>query len=165
MSWALRHAPGEAGVTLDAQGWTDVDALAAALGASHDAILDVVETSDKQRFALSPDGLRIRASQGHTVPVDLGLTPVPPPSRLYHGTVARFLDAIGREGLRPLGRHHVHLSASRAEAEAVGRRRGPPVTLAVAADAMAAAGHVFYRSANGVWLTDVVPPEHIEILE
>jgi putative RNA 2'-phosphotransferase len=105
----------------------------------------------------------IRASQGHSVEVDLGLPPVDPPEVLYHGTDAANLPSIGVEGLRRGARHHVHLSADVATATAVGRRRRPAsvAILAVAAADMAAAGHTFYRSANGVWLTDSVPPSFI----
>jgi putative RNA 2'-phosphotransferase len=65
---------------------------------------------DKQRFAISTDGSRIRANQGHSVPIDLGLVSVEPPERLYHGTVPRFLESIPQEGLTKGNRHHVHLS-------------------------------------------------------
>lgn len=170
MSWALRHAPTEAGIALDDAGWASVEALLAALAARGERVdratlEEIVATNDKRRFAFSPDLARIRASQGHSVKVDLGLAPVTPPERLYHGTVARFLPAILAEGLRPRERQHVHLSATRDVAEAVGRRRGRPVVLAVAAAAMARAGHSFFRSENGVWLVDAVPPEHLEVLE
>jgi putative RNA 2'-phosphotransferase len=60
-------------------------------------------------------------------------------------------------------RHHVHLSPNRETATAVGARRGVPVVLRVDAEAMAAAGHVFRRSENGVWLVDGVPPKFLEL--
>ena len=120
-----------------------------------------VATNDKQRFQVE-DG-RIRASQGHTVAVDLGLPPATPPAYLYHGTVARVLDVIRAEGLRPMARHHVHLSADRETATRVGARRGRPVVLAVDAAAMHEAGHVFRVSANGVWLADAVPPRFLRL--
>lgn len=123
----------------------------------------VVGENDKQRFALSGDGRRIRASQGHSVPVELGLEPVAPPEVLFHGTAEGSVDAIRREGLRPGRRTHVHLSADHATAVAVGRRHGRPVVLRVLAGRMHRAGHAFYRSENGVWLTDQVPAEHLEL--
>ena len=170
LSWALRHAPTEAGIALDEAGWADVDALLKALAArgervERDLLDEIVATNDKRRFTFSSDLARIRASQGHSVAVDLGLAPSAPPERLYHGTVARFLPAILEEGLRPGARRHVHLSATPEVAVEVGRRRGEPVVLAVAAAAMARAGCPFYRSDNGVWLVDAVPPEHLEVLE
>lgn len=101
---------------------------------------------------------RIRASQGHTVPVDLGLPPAEPPAYLYHGTVGHALESIRNEGLRPMDRTHVHLSPDRETATKVGARRGRPVVLPVDAGAMHRAGHTFHVSANGVWLTASVPP-------
>lgn len=115
----------------------------------------VVAVNDKQRFAV--ENGRIRASQGHTVPVDLALPPAEPPAYLYHGTVGSALDAIRREGLRPMNRTHVHLSPDRETATRVGARRGRPVVLSVDAGALHRAGHTFYVSANGVWLTAAVP--------
>jgi putative RNA 2'-phosphotransferase len=119
----------------------------------------VVAGTDKKRFEL--DGDRIRAAQGHTVPVDLDLPPATPPPLLYHGTVARFLPSILSTGLQPRGRHHVHLSPDPETATRVGARRGEPVILRIDAAAMHAAGHVFHRAANGVWLTSHVPPRYI----
>jgi putative RNA 2'-phosphotransferase len=168
LSYVLRHQPASVGVTLDHAGWVDVDVLLTAL-ARHGlpltrAELDhVVTTNDKRRFAFDETGTRIRASQGHSRRVDLGYEPQSPPARLFHGTVDRFLPVILAEGLRPGRRHAVHLSADSATARAVGERRGRPVVLAVDAAAMAADGHAFTRSANGVWLVDAVPPRYLSL--
>ena len=164
----LRHQPERIGLTLDEAGWVEIDTLIEA-AAAHGfrftrAELDhVVAANDKRRFAV--EGTRIRASQGHTVEVDLGLTPATPPAYLYHGTVARNLDAIRTEGLRPMARHDVHLSRDRETATRVGARRGRPVVLSVDAGAMHADGHVFHVSANGVWLTTAVPPHYLRFPE
>ncbi|MGW0782246.1 RNA 2'-phosphotransferase [Streptomyces sp. NPDC002913] len=168
LSKHLRHQPDRLGITLDPHGWVDVDELLRACARNGFPItpeeLDhVVAANDKQRFAV--EGGRIRASQGHSVTVDLGLPPAVPPVHLYHGTVARVLDAIRTEGLRPMDRHHVHLSPDRATAVRVGARRGVPVVLSVDAGAMHRAGHLFHVSANGVWLTDAVPPEFLRLRE
>jgi putative RNA 2'-phosphotransferase len=166
LSLILRHRPQDFGVVLDAKGWTPVDALLAAL-AGHGVQLTqaqleaLVRDSDKQRFALSPDGQRIRANQGHSVKVDLEHEARVPPERLFHGTVARFLPSIRRDGLVRGRRHHVHLSASPEQAALVGARRGAPVVLEVLAGRMTQAGHLFLLSPNGVWLTERVPPEFI----
>ncbi|MGW4285726.1 RNA 2'-phosphotransferase [Streptomyces sp. NPDC004673] len=168
LSKHLRHQPERIGLTLDPAGWVEIDALLAA-AAAHGfpvtrAELDhVVAVNDKRRFAI--EGGRIRASQGHSVEVALGLPPATPPPYLYHGTVARSLDAIRAEGLRPMNRHDVHLSADRETAIRVGARRGRPVVLAVDAGAMHRDGHVFHVSANGVWLTDAVPPRYLRFSE
>ncbi|GHG61111.1 RNA 2'-phosphotransferase [Streptomyces griseocarneus] len=164
LSQHLRHRPGHIGISLDPQGWVDVDVLLAAAAAhgfpiSRRELEHVVATNDKQRFALEED--RIRARQGHSVAVDLGLPAAEPPPYLFHGTVSRTVAAIRAEGLSPMGRHHVHLSADRETAERVGARRGKPVVLAVDAAAMRAAGHVFRVTENGVWLTETVPPRFL----
>ncbi|WP_436500800.1 RNA 2'-phosphotransferase [Actinokineospora sp. HUAS TT18] len=161
MSKALRHDPARLGLTLDPAGWVPVADLLRALGVTRADLDEVVENNNKKRFAFDASGSRIRASQGHSVPVDLGLVPVPPPVVLYHGTVAAALESIKAEGLRPMNRHHVHLSATRDTAVAVGARRGKPVILVIQAARMAAEGHEFYISANGVWLTDHVPPGYL----
>lgn len=168
LSKHLRHQPERIGLRLDAGGWVEIDTLIAAAGAhgfrfTREELDHVVAANDKQRFAI--DGTRIRASQGHSVEVDLGLPPATPPPFLYHGTVGRSLDAIRAEGLRPMSRHDVHLSADRATATRVGARRGRPVVLTVDAAAMHRDGHVFHVSANGVWLTRTVPARYLRFSE
>jgi len=165
----LRHQPDRLGVALDPAGWVEVTALLAAcraqgLALTPEELHEVVETNDKKRFAFSEDGLRVRASQGHTVEVDLDLPVTPPPPVLYHGTVARLLEPILREGLRAMTRHDVHLSPDPETARGVGARRGAPVVLTVDAAAMAESGHDFRVSANGVWLTPAVPRSYLGFL-
>lgn len=167
LSLVLRHEPAKIGITLDAQGWVGVDELLAALSRAGKRVTlenlrRVVAENDKKRFSFSEDGERIRANQGHSVEVDLGLEPVEPPEVLYHGTASRFLLSIRREGLTARSRHHVHLSAEQKTAVAVGSRHGVPVVLTVRAARMHADGHLFYRSDNGVWLTDAVAPKYID---
>jgi putative RNA 2'-phosphotransferase len=161
LSYVLRHAPGSVGLTLDEHGWVDVDDLLAALRLTRAELDDVVARNDKQRFALDGTGTRIRASQGHSVAVDLGYLPATPPAELFHGTADRFLASIRAEGLRPGNRHAVHLSPDTGTARRVGARRGRPVVLRVDAAAMARDGVAFTRSANGVWLVDAVPPRYL----
>ncbi|MFB6671962.1 RNA 2'-phosphotransferase [Streptomyces sp. NPDC056390] len=164
LSKHLRHQPERIGLTLDEGGWVEIGTLLAAAAAhgfriTRDELDHVVAANDKRRFAI--EGSRIRASQGHTVDVDLGLPPATPPAFLYHGTVAAALDAIRAEGLRPMNRHDVHLSPDRETATRVGARRGRPVVLSVDAGAMHRDGHTFRVSANGVWLTEAVPPRYL----
>lgn len=166
LSYWLRHRPDEGDLTLDAQGWAQVDAVLAALSREHlpddiDTLLSVVEQNDKQRFEMTADMSRMRARQGHSVEVALDLKPTTPPATLYHGTVERFLTPILAEGLSKMKRHHVHLSADIATAERVGARRGSAVVLIIDAVAMHARGAHFYVTGNGVWLTDHVSPEFL----
>ncbi|MBR7835944.1 RNA 2'-phosphotransferase [Actinospica durhamensis] len=166
LALVLRHDPGKVGVELDGAGWVAVDVLLAAAGAHGRRIsraqLDrVVAQNDKKRFEFDEAGARIRASQGHSVPVELGYAPSEPPEVLYHGTATRYLESIFRDGLVPGKRHHVHLSADTATAVKVGTRHGKPAVLTVAAARMRADGHEFYCSTNGVWLTEKVPTGYL----
>ena len=166
LSRVLRHDPAAAGVELDPHGWASVDRLIEGarrngVPLTRELLAQVVADNDKQRFSLDADGRRIRAAQGHSLAVDLGLVPEPPPATLYHGTAVRHLDSIRRNGLQPGRRQHVHLSATPGIARQVGARHGPPVVLAIDADGLHRTGHDFFRAANGVWLTASVPPERI----
>jgi len=170
LSFVLRHRPGSIGVQLDAQGWVEIEHLLQQCRAhgreiSRAMLEEVVATNSKQRFAISEDGVRIRASQGHSTAVDLAYEPATPPEILFHGTVASCLDSIRERGLDRMSRHHVHLSADSETARAVGGRRGRPVVLRVLAGAMHRDGHTFFLSANGVWLTDAVPAAYLELSE
>ena len=164
LSFVLRHKPDAIGLTLDAQGWASIDELierSNAAGTQFDQgeLRQVVETSDKKRFSISADGQRVRAAQGHSVAVELGLSPQEPPSVLYHGTATRFVDVILSEGLKPQARQQVHLSVDEATAYRVGQRHGKPAILKVEALRMHAQGFKFFLADNGVWLIDQVPPE------
>jgi len=160
LSYLLRHAPEKAGLTLEPGGWVPLAPVLAHLGVSRARVERVVASNNKQRFTL--EGERIRANQGHSVAVDLRLPLTVPPAVLYHGTYPGALDAIRDGGLKPMSRHHVHLSRDVETARQVGARRGKPVVLTVRSGAMYEAGHSFYRSDNGVWLTEAVPPEFLE---
>jgi len=168
ISLVLRHKPQTIGLTLDAGGWASVDELIsgaqrAKVPLTPELLRQIVAENDKQRFAFSEDGSRIRASQGHSITVDLELEPITPPERLYHGTARHFLDSIQQQGLIAKGRQYVHLSADEATAIKVGRRHGEPIVLVVDAARMKQDGFKFYRSANGVWLTARVPAKYFEI--
>ena len=166
LSFVLRHEPAAVGIALDSGGWVEVGVLLDAC-AQHGHSLsradldEVVVTSPKQRFALSEDGHRIRANQGHSTAVNLGYAPAEPPDVLFHGTVERHLSAIREKGLLRMERHDVHLSPDEATARIVGARQGKPIILRIDARAMREAGHVFFVTPNGVWLTDSVPSSYL----
>lgn len=169
LSFILRHKPDAIDLELDINGWANIDELIDKAnhsgeidGLDRAMIQDVVDTSKKKRFVISEDGERIRANQGHSIDVDLQLEPVEPPEFLYHGTATRFLDSILQEGLKPQQRQHVHLSTDIETATAVGQRYGKPVVLKIKALLMHEKGFLFYRSENGVWLTDSVKNIFIE---
>jgi len=167
MSLILRHQPQKIGLALDQNGWAETSALIAGMNrAGHDITLadlnEIVATSDKQRFKLSDDHKMIRANQGHSINVDVGLQEAVPPDLLFHGTATRFLSAIKNEGLRPKSRLYVHLSSDIETAAKVGSRHGEAVVLVVDAAKMHKDGHSFYLSDNKVWLTKTVPPEYLK---
>lgn len=169
LSKHLRHQPERLGLTLRPGGWVRVADLLAACARHNFPVTpaeleEVVARNDKRRFAFDPTGALIRANQGHSVAVDLQLESVEPPAMLYHGTGHRAVEAIRREGLKRMARHHVHLSPDTATARAVGSRHGRPAIFAVDAAAMRRDGFTFYRSANGVWLVDAVPPRYLRLL-
>jgi putative RNA 2'-phosphotransferase len=168
LSLVLRHRPDTIGITLDPNGWVGVTELLAALAGhgtamGRDDLRRVVESNDKQRFELDAASDRIRARQGHSLQVDLALDPAVPPDVLFHGTPSRNLDSILASGLDRRKRHHVHLSADVETARRVGARRGDAVVLRVDAAAMARDGLTFWRTENGVWLTDAVPAGYLTV--
>jgi putative RNA 2'-phosphotransferase len=170
LSLVLRHQPEVIGIRLDENGWTDVALLLQQLNLHHTLVdmgtlVYVVETNIKKRFAFNDDRTRIRASQGHSVPVDLGYAPAQPPALLYHGTAVQNVNSILQEGLHKRSRRHVHLSADINTAIKVGQRHGKPQVLKVDAQRMQQDGLVLYLSANGVWLTDAVPARYISVAE
>lgn len=170
LSLVLRHHPETIGLSLDEQGWVEVTDLLAKMNAAGRKIdraelEQVLATNDKQRFAFSEDGLRIRASQGHSIAVDLALKPEVPPKELFHGTADRNLESIQTRGVLSGQRQQVHLSCDHETAIKVGSRHGKPIVLSINAEAMHEAGHEFFLSENGVWLTDRVPPEFVSLVE
>lgn len=168
LSKHLRHQPERIGLSLERGGWVSVEMLLNAcakqgLPLTRAQLEEVVAQNNKQRFAFDETATKIRANQGHSIEVDLELLPTMPPSVLYHGTGAGSVEAILREGIQKMRRHHVHLSQNIDTAIQVGRRHGVPVVFAVRAEAMHLAGHLFFVSANGVWLTEVVPAPYLSV--
>ena len=165
ISLILRHNPEVAGISLDSNGWADVDELITGVSRKYPidrATLErIVANDEKGRYSFSDDGKSIRANQGHSINVDVELEEKTPPETLYHGTAERFSASIEREGLKPGTRLYVHLSLTPEAARKVGQRHGRPIVYAVNSGDMAKSGYVFYMSANGVWLTKNVPAEFL----
>ncbi len=167
LSLVLRHKPETINLQLDQHGWADVDELIQQCNKHNkhldmELLLEVVETNDKKRFALNANQTKIRANQGHSISIDLGLNEEKPKTILYHGTVEKFLNSIQKTGLEKRSRQHVHLSQNQETAIKVGSRRGKPIILTVDAPQMLVDGYTFYLSNNGVWLTDHVPAKYIK---
>ncbi len=165
ISLILRHKPETIGITLDEHGWANVNELIAGVSRTHpltmELLQEIVRTDEKQRYSFNEDKTLIRANQGHSIPVDVELLELEPPAVLYHGTGKKYVESIDRQGLLPMSRLYVHLSADTDTAAKVGRRHGVPVVYTIQAGKMFADGHLFYRSVNGVWLTKKVPIEYL----
>lgn len=169
LSLVLRHKPEVIGLKLDNEGWADVEDLIKKSNAEGrkinlELLKEVVRTNNKKRFAFNEDKTKIRASQGHSVEIDLGYLPTTPPDVLYHGTATRFLDSILKSGLIKGSRRHVHLSKDKDTASNVGQRHGKLVMLEADAKKMFEKGFEFYVSENGVWLTEAVPSEFLRVI-
>lgn len=169
LSLVLRHKPETIDITLDSNGWVNLDLLIERMkqqekfsDVTRELIMEVINTNDKQRFALSEDQQSIRANQGHSVKVDLELETQVPPDVLYHGTATRFIDSIMKEGLVSKSRNHVHLSRDHDTAVNVGQRHGRPTVLVVDTKQMVVDGCTFVLSKNNVWLTDYVDVKYIK---
>ena len=167
ISLILRHKPETVGISLDEHGWADIQELIEGVNRADghflnmDVLEEIVRTDEKQRYSFNADKTKIRANQGHSVPVDVELQPVTPPTLLYHGTGEKFVPSIETRGLIPKTRLYVHLSGDYDTARKVGARHGSPRIYQINAARMSADGYVFYRSVNGVWLTKQVPPQYL----
>ena len=170
ISLILRHKPETIGISLDEHGWADVQELIAGINASGsdhldmDLLEEIVRTDEKQRYSFNDDHTRIRANQGHSIPVDVELEEKNPPDVLYHGTGEKYVSSIDEQGLVSKSRLYVHLSADIPTAKKVGSRHGKPVIYTVDCAKMAADGFKFYLSANNVWLTKAVPAGYLNKL-
>ena len=165
LSFLLRHSTDPLVISLDG-GWARVSTILEILHINRSELDEIVRTDRKTRYAYSADGLRIRANQGHSIPgVVVEMTRPEPPEFLYHGTAAKFVDAILKEGLKPMSRQWVHISPDYATALKVGARHGTPVVLIFRAADFVKDGHELYLSANGIWQAKAVPPEYLSIVD
>lgn len=166
ISLILRHKPEAIGITLDEHGWANVDELIAGIARKQpidmEMLEEIVRTDDKQRYSFNEDKTLIRANQGHSIPVDVELEQLIPPEVLYHGTGKKYMQSIDNQGLIPKSRLYVHLSEDIDTAKKVGARHGDPVIYIVHSGQMAREGFTFFRSANGVWLTKLVPNVYLK---
>lgn len=169
LSLILRHHPEVAGITLDLEGWTDIDNLLVQLNnfftISKAQLMEIVETDEKCRYAISENGKKIRANQGHSLNLDIKFEKVNPPEYLYHGTSVDKVDSIMENGILPMQRQYVHLSKDYNTAFIVGERHGESVVLEVASQLMIQDGIEFFKSVNGVYLTKFVPNKYIKVLK
>ena len=169
MSWLLRHCQEPLYIDFNG-GWADVKTILSVLKTSYpevtlDTIKQIVAENKKGRYSFDESGTKIRANQGHSVPgVVIEMESPEPPEFLYHGTAAQFLDAIMREGLKPMKRQYVHISPDYETAVKVGSRHGKPVVLQIRARDFKNDGNELYRSSNGVWQAQYIPPEYFILI-
>lgn len=167
LSYVLRHHPELINLALDENGWANVDELIAkSKRDSYEGIIfeeldEIVQTNAKKRFAFNEDKTKIRASQGHSIDINLALIPQQPPEFLYHGTAQSNIKSILEKGIEKRSRQHVHLSQDKETATNVGMRHGKPIILTIRTQKMFEDGIEFYLSDNQVWLTDHVDPKYI----
>ena len=167
LSLILRHKPETIGIQLDENGWADVKTLIEkssehGVQFSMEDLKHIVETNSKKRFAFNDTFNKIRASQGHSIEVDLGYISKHPPEILYHGTGEKSVHSILNTGLEKRNRQHVHLSNDIETAIKVGQRHGKPFVFIVLAEQMHNDQFEFFLSENGVWLTDHVPVKYLK---
>lgn len=166
MSLILRHKPEKINITLDEHGWADVEQLIRGIKKTHhfnrQMLEEIVRTDAKQRYSFNEDKTKIRANQGHSIPVDVELEEMAPPDCLWHGTGQKYTKSIEKEGLLAQTRLYVHLSEDKQTALTVGKRHGKPVVYQIDSKRMAEDGYIFYRSVNGVWLTKQVPLAYLK---
>ena len=166
LSYVLRHNPQEIGLSLDSNGWGNIDELIILCNLyghnlSKDILLKIATNDIKERFAIKDN--RIRANQGHSINIDLHADQIIPPPTLYHGTAVRFFNSIMTLGLKKMQRQYVHLSTNEDTAYDVGKRHGKPIVLKIDSGLMLKEGFVFFLSSNGIFLTEYVPPRFISI--
>lgn len=168
ISLILRHQPDVIGISLDRNGWANVQELINGINKTGKYSIDmpmleeIVRTDNKQRYSFNEDRSKIRANQGHSINVDVELKEAVPPEILYHGTGEKYVDSINAEGLKPKSRLYVHLSKDVETAVNVGSRHGKPIVYIVASGEMYRQGYTFYLSENGVWLTKNVPVDFMK---
>lgn len=165
LAYLLRHNPDAANLTIEDEGWVNVNDLIENSDISLEELDYIVENDNKKRYSYDDSGKRIRANQGHSITVNINFKEKEPPKYLYHGTAINYLESINREGLNKQKRHHVHLSDTPENAINVGRRHGVPIILRIEAERMYKSGFKFYISENNVWLVDKVPPKYFIIYE
>lgn len=164
LSYLLRHKPEEAKLTMDPNGWVDINQIVNNTNLSKKDLYGIVESCDKQRYEFNDINTKIRARQGHSVKIDLGYKECEPQDYLYHGTAEKNFLSIFLDGLQKMGRHHVHLSPDEETAKKVGTRHGKPIVLKILAKTWWSYGaNKFYKTENNVWLVDHVSPSHIQI--
>ena len=106
---------------LQKRGWANLEP---------EELITRLQSPDVERFQLVGD--RVRARYGHSIEITYDFPRAEVRDPLYHGTSRSAWNSIRKQGLKPLGRSHVHLSRNSQEAGRVGRRHdAKPVIIEV----------------------------------
>ncbi|MGC9523225.1 MAG: RNA 2'-phosphotransferase [Anaerolineae bacterium] len=172
LSLLLRHRPARFPIGLDEQGYADLDEVMRIVQGLPNfrwaTIKDVealLEQPGRQRFEIveGDGGRRIRALYGHTA-LRPAYESIEPPDVLYHGTAPEALDAIRRDGIRPMQRQYVHLTPDPEAARSIALRHTPePVILKIDAANAHRDGVAFYHPTEGIYLTEGIEPKYVQV--
>ncbi len=169
LALALRHKPEKFGLTLDSEGFTDLETVLTLVekrfqGRYTHADLETVVAGDrygKKRYEIH-DG-RIRAMFGHSDVQPIDYPPAVPPEILYHGTTPQAISSIRKHGLKSQARQYVHLTTNVDHAGRVAKRRTEEIVLLVVRAREAHdVGLVFHHPEAEHYLVLEMPPEFID---
>lgn len=169
ISLILRHKPEVIGLTLDDEGYLEVNKLIEKINESGREIdlkilNEIVVTDNKKRYSFNEDKTKIRANQGHSIPVNLSLKKAVPKGPLYHGSSEKSKELIAQLGLIKGSRNYVHLSENLETAIQVGSRRGKPIVYQIDYNKMLEDNFELWISENNVWLSNDIPPKYLTLL-
>lgn len=166
LTFLLRHKPKDYPLAIDGEGfapWQDVVDLVRQrfYDVTEPQMRALIAGGSKKRFEIRGD--QVRATYGHSFPVDLGGRFAEPPAQLYFGAARDLAQSMLRRGLEPRDRQYVHLSITADEAESVARRHDPaPSVLVIDAQAAYAEGVRFYES-GPLFLVDKIPAKFLTL--
>lgn len=161
LSWLLRHGAPSLGISMDPAGWVQVADVLAYLKVSYDELAVLVQENSKNRLQL--DHQRIRACQGHSndnpaiviEALEASWSTSTTVDSVWHGTHVEALKTIAKQGIKPMGRTHVHCAASMDSP--VGKRANVDIVLEISSKRIRQAGFTLYQAFNGVVLVRFVP--------
>jgi len=172
MAGALRHFPEKFGLEMDEQGFVSMRDFINALKRQRERyhwlrphhIIAIIETDPKGRYQVSND--MIRATYGHSIPLELNLPTDNIPDFLFYPTTPEEADIILETGLKPSDRKQVHLSKTYDDARKAGLvRTDGPIILEIDAQRAISDGLVIGRAGRTVYLVQEVPAEYLRKAE
>ena len=168
MAGILRHGRFE--LEMDDQGFVELRDMIAAIQDSNRKmhwlrphhVVALIETDPKGRYQISGD--MIRATYGHTIPLDLNLPTDDVPEVLFYPTTEEEVDIILETGLMPTDRTMVHLSMTYDDAYNAGSVRVEnPIILAIDTILCSDEGFEIGKAGKTVFLCKQVPPQCMKI--